>query len=420
MNKYQDLFEKIINFQKKQDLQKKRGLNDYNMVNVVRKINHEVGMHSNIIYSLINPNGQHYQDDLFLKLFIKNVLLTESIKNVDSFGDVLEVEAEESTDKKRRIDFTIKTSNYYIGIEMKVDAPDLNRQIYDYNKYLKELAKKDNNQDVIIFYLTKYGKDAQRHSKCIKENDKYIECVDIQQVSFDKHILNWINDCQKEIYNITNLNDAFENYKNIVRKVTNKYDSKVMKMNEFLDIEDNKEKYLKTIFEMKYSIHEILGKQLFNLFVKIDEHVSNVYDKKNVNFLINKASHIYNTEKCENWFYNDEKIKGNQKVECIGSFYELSDNTLLRIEVATRYFHIGVVSYKKCDDGYVVIEPQTEIKNLESEGLEERKWKWAHWYSKSFGDFINPNEENIKCYQNFDDCFIKSEIKKIIQVVSDK
>ncbi|UTJ05708.1 PD-(D/E)XK nuclease family protein [Arcobacter roscoffensis] len=46
-------------FLSEQEKQKQRGLNDYNIVNLVRKENAEVGMHSNVIYSLIDPNGLH-------------------------------------------------------------------------------------------------------------------------------------------------------------------------------------------------------------------------------------------------------------------------------------------------------------------------------------------------------------------------
>ena len=112
------------------------------MVNVVRKENAEVGMHSNVIYSLIDPNGQHYRGDLFLKLFIKYVLADEEIK-IDDFGEIISVKAEESTFGNRRIDFTIKSSNYYIGIEMKIDANDLKDQLSHYEKDLLLKAKND-------------------------------------------------------------------------------------------------------------------------------------------------------------------------------------------------------------------------------------------------------------------------------------
>ena len=138
-NKYEEFFNKIKILKEEQEKQKKRGLNDYNMVNVVRKESHEVGMHSNVIHSLIDHYGLHYQGDLFLKLFIKNVL---DIK--DDFGEILPVEREEVTVENRRIDFTIKSDKYFIGIEMKVDASDSNNQLFDYYEDLEKKAKKEN------------------------------------------------------------------------------------------------------------------------------------------------------------------------------------------------------------------------------------------------------------------------------------
>lgn len=222
---YINFFEKIKLFKEEQKKQKQRGLNDYNMVNVVRKENAEVGMHSNVIYSLIDPNGLHYQDELFLQIFIKDVL------EINDFGNILSVNAEESTNENRRVDFTIKSSNYYIGIEMKVDAGDLDNQISHYYDDLKEKASKDSNQEVIIYYLTKNGKDASIYS----HNNQ----VKYKKISFEEHILNWIENCQKEVRNITNLNEAFENYKDIVKKITNKYEGRVMSLkNELLKNEE--------------------------------------------------------------------------------------------------------------------------------------------------------------------------------------
>lgn len=221
IEEYSQFFEEVKKFQAEQQKQKMRGLNDYNMVNVVRKENAEVGMHSNVIYSLIDPNGLHYQDNLFLKLFIQEVLT--DIK--DDFGEIISVDAEESTYDSRRIDFTIKSTKYYIGIEMKIDAKDLQDQLSHYENDLKEKANQDNQQMVKIYYLTKDAKEAASYSK----ND-----ITYIKVSFAEHILNWINKCQAEVRNITNLNEAFENYKNIVKKITNQYKGNVMLLEEEL------------------------------------------------------------------------------------------------------------------------------------------------------------------------------------------
>ncbi len=235
INTYDFFFEEIKNFKEKQKKQKQRGLNDYNMVNVVRKESAEVGMHSNIIFSLIDPNGSHYQGDLFLQLFIKNVLSFEN-----DFGSNIIVEAEESTNENRRIDFTIKSSKYYIGIEMKINAKDLDNQILDYKKDLQDKAKNDLKQEVIIYYLTKNGKEATKNSHQGKIYKK---------ISFEEHIYKWIENCQKEVQNITNLNEAFKNYKNIVEKITNKYKGNIMALEDELLKDKEKLEMAKDISE---------------------------------------------------------------------------------------------------------------------------------------------------------------------------
>ena len=261
--KYINFFEKIKLFKEEQKKQKQRGLNDYNMVNVVRKENAEVGMHSNVIYSLIDPNGLHYQDELFLQIFIKDVL------EIDDFGDILSVQAEESTNENRRVDFTIKSSNYYIGIEMKVDAVDLENQISHYYEDLKEKASKDLNQEVIIYYLTKNAKDASFHSH--RE-------IEYRKISFEKHILNWIENCQKEVRNITNLNEAFENYKDIVKKITNKYKGRVMLLEDELL---KNEKY----YELAREISEAFQKAKYAKRIEKINSIIKLLEQKNLSFI---------------------------------------------------------------------------------------------------------------------------------------
>ena len=228
---YEDFFEQIKKFKDTQTKQKQRGLNDYNMVNVVRKATHEVGMHSNVIYSLIDPNGLHYQNDLFLNIFIKEVL------EIKDFGIIDSVNAEEITSslkQNKRIDFTIKSDKYYIGIEMKVNHHDSKNQLSDYYEDLSNKAKNDKDQKVKIYYLTKNGKKADSKSH---NGIPYIP------ISFKEHIINWIKECQKEVKDITNLNEAFENYKQIVQKITKQYEGNVMTITEYLaQVETSKQK----------------------------------------------------------------------------------------------------------------------------------------------------------------------------------
>lgn len=261
-----------------QNQQKQRGLNDYNMVNIVRRENQEVGMHSNVIYSLLDTNGLHYQKDLFLKLFIKEVLGI----NIFDFGEIISVESEESTNENRRIDFTIKSTNYYIGIEMKIDAVDLKEQIFHYCNYLKEEAKKDKNQKVIIYYLTKYCKDAPDYSKCREKDNKYIECIDIKKISFKNQILKWINLSQNEVRNITNLNIVLEDYKNIVKKITNQYKGNIVPITDSLEKED---------FETAYEIYKSLPVTLSKMEEEFWKEVVTELDNQKIEYIEPKITY---------------------------------------------------------------------------------------------------------------------------------
>lgn len=51
-NRYIVFFEEIKSFLEKQKRQRMRDLNDYNILNVARNENQEIGIHFNVIYSL--------------------------------------------------------------------------------------------------------------------------------------------------------------------------------------------------------------------------------------------------------------------------------------------------------------------------------------------------------------------------------
>lgn len=221
------LFNQVQQIHAIQEKEKLNGLNDYNPLSVIRNPYSEVGMHSNMIYSLLNPNGLHYQKDLFLNLFIKYVL-----KDIEDIGTNLTVAMEEQTNENRRIDFTIKSEKYFIGIEMKVEAGDLKEQTYHYYQYLKEEAKKDNNQNVIIFYLTKDGKEPSLFSRC-----KGSDCIDVKCISFQKEILDWISASQYQVKSIDNLFSSLKYYKEIVKKITSQYSSNIKPLFQYM-IED--------------------------------------------------------------------------------------------------------------------------------------------------------------------------------------
>ncbi len=241
---YKILFDLMGSFQEKQSEQRLRGFNDFNILSVVRGKYEEVGLHSQFIYALLDKEEKHYQDELFLQLFVRNVLGIES----KEFGEILKVVREDLTinledANKRRIDFTIESENYLIGIEMKLYADDQNKQLSDYKDELdKRNEKEENTKKVIIYYLTIDGENASRGSS---------NGIEYQKISFQKEILKWINACIKEVANITNLSVLLSQYRDIILQITKQYKGNVMELDEYIkQLSNNEQEKTIKILEM--------------------------------------------------------------------------------------------------------------------------------------------------------------------------
>jgi len=127
--KYIDFFEEIKKIQDKIKAQKKRGLNDFNLLTIVRKYHEEIYLHSKMIGTLLNPNGLHYQDTLFLELFLQIIDFKDfNLKNTKIFLEY------------KNIDLYITDGNKHIIIENKIWAKDQKEQI---SRYV-EIIQKEN------------------------------------------------------------------------------------------------------------------------------------------------------------------------------------------------------------------------------------------------------------------------------------
>ena len=163
---FKELEKKLISLHGKietiEEIEKLNG-NKFNVFNILGIQRREVETHSFFLHELINPKGSHSQDIKYLEIFMKNVLNLHSFK----FENVI-VGRETLIDESRRIDFTIENDEYYIAIEMKIDATDKDKQLKDYFDYAKK-QKKDNS---IVYYLTLDGKEAEEISHNGAEYEK--------------------------------------------------------------------------------------------------------------------------------------------------------------------------------------------------------------------------------------------------------
>ena len=153
---------------------------------------------SDILAFLLNPREKHGQKSAFLKLFLKQFGLEDTLALV-SEGTPVRVCREDFTADRRRIDITIRFGDHeplkcVIGIENKIRAVDQNRQLTDYVKELQKVTK--DSGDWALFYLTPDGTDPSETSIERSFKDKLEQEGKLFIISYKDHIIEFIGQCE--------------------------------------------------------------------------------------------------------------------------------------------------------------------------------------------------------------------------------
>lgn len=184
----------IVAKEKKQQEEKRKRGENFNIFKVLGLSTSEVRLHSAFLAELLNPNGDHGLGDKFLQAFINDVVLKKKESfSFDTNSAKVNVEypigeVSQNYDRGGRIDLMIKDkNNQTIVIENKIYADDQILQLYRYNKYILEgLMLKDNQYRLL--YLTLEG-DKPTETSTGHHKFNY-DCI-----SYKKDILNWLNNC---------------------------------------------------------------------------------------------------------------------------------------------------------------------------------------------------------------------------------
>lgn len=263
---FDEFAKKFSDYLVKANESKKRGNNDYNPLKAVQSPNDEVNMHSGFLVSLLDTRGEHYQDDLFLKLFLQTLGLESwfgETKNAQVFKEY------------KNIDIYISNGEKHIIIENKIWSDDQDGQIARYINEIHTNSSDDESvsyENIAVVYLSPFGREPSPNSLCLK--DKNIKWqikgdllefnenkVKYKQISYEKDILAWIKECQKEVGNITSLNSALEFYKDIVEIITDKKDSKMDIAGFFKEQKD-----FEIAFEISSNMDKIANQYLIKYF----------------------------------------------------------------------------------------------------------------------------------------------------------
>lgn len=201
------------------DRQRAMGKHDYNIFTLFHGFSDEVNLHSNFIASLLDPNGDHYKGDLFLKLFLETC-------GIDDFS----IDTSTATVFKefKHIDIYISDGKKHIILENKVYAKDQPTQIARYIEAIKKEGVKD--EDICALYLHPDGElpkgDSLGEYKLNQDNTKLEKdgsIINFKVISYDKEILEWIDKCKNEVSNTTDLNVFLSQYKDVIEMIYNRY-----------------------------------------------------------------------------------------------------------------------------------------------------------------------------------------------------
>ena|SRR5690554_1300341 len=186
---------------------------DFNIFSILKMETDETKTHSGMIVALLDPKGNHYQNDTFLKLFL-NVIGYDPDKNLE----FTKVKAEHNLGPIPKdyseggfIDILISfPSGKAIAIENKINAGDQPKQMYRYSLYKSGACT--------LYYLTKDGRHPGKDSLQALTSDDY------NVISYDNHILKWLEQCIEVVDKGSIIENALKQYLILIKKITNTMD----------------------------------------------------------------------------------------------------------------------------------------------------------------------------------------------------
>ncbi len=267
--KIPDVVEFVREFKHLQWEEKKRGINDANTFTTLLFKSDEVRLHSRFLRFLLDPQGNHYQEDLFLRLFLKCVGLSDFGLNTARCDVEKEYE---------NIDLYITDGNKHIILENKIWAPDQEKQL---QRYIKSIQQPDTNPDnIAVIYLSPDGKEPSEyslgeeyrisHCKKFIESEKYK--YHYRQLSYEIHIIQWLESIHTEIAHITNLSVMIEQYIEVVQKITGKYEEKIMGFYKYVK-DKNKADLIEDLECLNELYAEETNKILKKFWEKVEENI---------------------------------------------------------------------------------------------------------------------------------------------------
>lgn len=246
---------------------------NFNLFRILKLEASEVKLHSAFLAALLDPNGDHGQKDLFLKLFAKAFCFKDN--DFDTSRCTIEIEKHTgflSLDSQMggRLDLVITdTAGRRIIIENKIFAGDQTNQLQRYYNY---------SPDADLIYLTLNGNLPSDKSCGELVNNKHYKCL-----SYKSDILAWLEECRKEVAVLPMVRESITQYINLIKYLTNQTLNQTMQkeLNQIIKT------HLESSFIVANSLNKAtneLSKEFFDSIKEICEELGvKCYNKVNLN-----------------------------------------------------------------------------------------------------------------------------------------
>lgn len=379
-------------YSKKCESQKARGLNDFNIFNILLKISDEVRLHTRFIHSMLDPNGTHGQGTLFLDIFLDECDLVGHV-NLSSCKVFKEYQF---------IDLYITDGNKHIIIENKIYADDQDKQIERYiDVILNENEEvQDIMDNIIIVYLSL---DRKLPSKCslggFSHNDNYLVKGDIKykylSIHYRNTILNWIKSSKNQVANITNLFVGLTQYEEVILMLYRQYKGKVMSLKDFICRRDDGFNILKSIRDINDEYPKVKHKFMLDYFSVVEDKLRKVVPHENWQIVIDK-------DKLSAKSYIPLRIQQSDNSKVYFG-YDFEDKDYCKGFYAVRFKNKGA-DLNACKNNEVI---KSLLNNIEKPFSNTKSWFGWDWY-KNGDDLFDCiiDEGNInKSAQDFVDEF---------------
>ena len=227
-----------------------------------------------VICDLLSPNGSHGQKSLYLNLFYEHVLKFCNIEiATDELFTTATVIRESQTGNGRRIDIVLDTKHTVIGIEVKINAGDQNKQLEDYWKDIKNRAKTE-DKSFYLLYLTKFG------SKPSENSLGYLAESSVILISFEKDIMRWLNAClmHQRTIEMASVLEILKQLISTIKKISNQLeDDEEMEIETLLK---SNHEYFKSMCRLaNYNLITVMNKIKINISNEIFKGIEDIMQK---------------------------------------------------------------------------------------------------------------------------------------------